>query len=821
MTITRLPSSMFHAARRLLRAPGFTMAATLTLALGIGAVSAAFSVVHAVLLRPLPYPEPDRLLSLSHTLVVGKVLRVEQSDASLLLYRRNNRAFSDFGGYRTTAAALGPTRGADAERVSAAVVMAGFFHALQVVPLGGRVFTEADEQPGAAPVVVIAQRLWERKFGRDTGVLDRPLDVDGVAHQVIGIVPRTVRFPAADTEVWLPLRLEPTKTDSATFEHHAIARLRDGVSADAAAADLQRLLLRLPEELPGRLTRPAIEQTRMQAIVRPLAEVIVGDIDRLLWIVLGAAFFVLAIAGANVANLFFVRAEGRRDAVAVERALGATAGDVFLQFFWEGLLVATAATAIGAAVALSGVVLLQSFPGVIDLPRLAEVRIDSIVLGVAALAAACAAVFASGLPALRFCFSSGASTLGGASRSATADRPRHLLRQGLVVAQVALALVLLVGSGLMARSVWHLRGVRPGFQSEHALTFRLALPSSTYATNDAAVTFYQRALERISALPGVRSAAAVSKLPLDELGRTDSAVFPEDRPVPPGSLPVIHPVVYATPAYFEAAGIPFISGRTFTTSEPPRVVHEVIVSRAFAERYWNGESPLGRRVRIITNGPLYTVVGEVGNVRDASLDRPADEVLYCPLLPVREDPRWAPRDLALVVRTAGSETAMTGAVRDVVRGLDPSLPIYRVRPFSEVVAQASARREITFMLIAGASVVALVLGALGLFGVMSYVMALRTREIAVRLALGAQPAQVRRMVALQGMRAAGIGTVIGLVAATMLTRFLAALLYEVSPKDPVVLAVGASLLLLVAGAASWLPTRRTANIDPASALRAE
>jgi predicted permease len=390
-----------------------------------------------------------------------------------------------------------------------------------------------------------------------------------------------------------------------------------------------------------------------------------------------------------------------------------------------------------------------------------------------------------------------------------------------VVAQVALALVLLVGSGLMARSVWHLRGVQPGFQSEHALTFRLALPSSTYATNDGAVTFYQRALERISALPGVRSAAAVSKLPLDELGRTDSAVFPEDRPVPRGSLPVIHPVVYATPAYFEAAGIPFISGRTFTTSEPPRVVHEVIVSRAFAERYWKGESPLGRRVRILTNGPLYTVVGEVGNVRDTSLDRPADEVLYCPLLPVREDPRWAPRDLALVVRTAGSETAMTGAVRDVVRGLDPSLPIYRVRPFSEVVAQASARREITFMLIAGASVVALVLGALGLFGVMSYVMALRTREIAVRLALGAQPAQVRRMVALQGMRAATIGTVIGLVAATMLTRFLAALLYEVSPKDPVVLAVGASLLLLVAGAASWLPTRRTANIDPASALRAE
>jgi predicted permease len=821
MTITRLPASVRQAARRLRRTPGFTVAATLTLALGIGATTAAFSVVHAVLLRPLPFAEPDRLFSLSHTLVVGRVLQVEQSDASLLFYRRNNRTFADIGGYRTTAAALGPVNGADAERVSAAVVMAGFFPALRVPPVRGRVFTEADEQRGAPPVAMIGEGLWQRKFGGNAAVLNRPLYVDGVAHEIVGIVPESFRFPAGGTDVWLPLQIDPANTDSATFDYYAVARLREGVPAAAAAADLQGLLLRLPEELPGRLTRPAIERTQMQAIVRPLADVVVGDIGRLLWIVAGAAFFVLAIAGANVANLFFVRAEARRGSIGVERALGATPADVFLQFFFEGLLVAAGATVLGALLATGGVAVLQSLDSVIDLPRIAEIRVGAPMIALSGLAALAGALFASGLPALRLGVASMQSSLAGITRSATADRPRHRMRQALVIAQVALALVLLVGSGLMARSVWRLRAVQPGFEPAQAMTFRLALPAATYRTPDETVRFYGRVLDRIGELPGVRRTAAVSKLPLDEQGRTDTAVFAEDRPVPQGSLPGIHPVVYATASYFETAGIPLMSGRSFTTSDPPRLVHEVVVSRAFAERYWKGESPLGKRVRILTAGPWYTVVGEVGNVRDAALDRPSDEILYCPLLPAREDPRWSPRDLALIVRTTGSEASVAGAVRDVVRTLDPSLPIYRIRPFTDVVARAAARREITFILIGGASGVALVLGALGLFGVMSYVMALRTREIAIRLALGARPAQVRLMVAFQGLRAASIGVAIGLAGATLLTRFLAALLYEVSPTDPAVLALGAALLLAVAAVASWLPTRRTTRIDPASALRAE
>lgn len=796
------------------------MAAILTLSIGIGASTAAFSVVHAVLLRPLPYPDPDRLVSLSHTLVAGKALQVEQSDASLLFYERHGQAFSAFGGYRVEAAALGPADGSDAERVPAAHVTGGFFPAMGVSALRGRVFSAADEAAGAPRVVVIGERLWERRFGRDPRILNRVLQVNGAAHEVVGIMPDVLRFPAAETEVWLPLRLDPAKTDSATFDYQAIARLRDGVPLRQAEAELQALLLRLPAEMPGRLTRPAIEQTQMRVLARPLSGVIVGDVGRLLWIVLGAAVFVLAIAATNVANLFLVRGEARRNAVVIEQALGASRTAVVLQFVCEGLLVGALATILGAAVASAGVGLLRSWDDMVDLPRLAEVRVDAIVLAFAGLSAIAATLVASGMSAVRLVSGAMPSSLRW-SPSATADRPRHRARQALVVIQVALALVLLVGSGLMARSVVRLRAVQPGFDPGGATSFRVAVPSARYATPDDSVRFYQSAVNELTRLPGVQQAAAVSKLPLDAQGKTDTAVFIEGRPIPPGSMPGIHPVVYATPGYFEAAGIPIYSGRTLTASDPPRVVHEVVVSRALAERYWPNESPVGKRLRIMLNGPWYTVVGQVGNVRDTALDQGADEVLYAPLLPPREDARWAPRDLALVVRANGDPQALTPAVRDIVRRLDPSLPIYRVRLLDALVAQASARREMTLLLIGGASIVALVLGAIGLFGVMSYVMALRTREIAIRLALGARPAAVRRMVALQGLRAAAIGIVAGLFCATILTRSLAALLFEVSPTDPAVLSAGAAVVLLVAAAASWIPTRRTTSIDPASALRAE
>jgi predicted permease len=813
--------SFRHAARRLARARGFTAAAVLTLTLGIGATTAVFSVVYAVLLRPLPYSAPDQLVSLSHTLVVGGLLRADQSDATILFYRRHNRAFTQLGGYQAAAAGLAPVNGVGAERVPAARVNADVFTVLRVSPLRGRLFTGSDDQPGAAPVLVIGERLWNRKYGGDSSILNRKVDVDGVPHEVIGIVPADVRFPSSDTDLWLPLRLDPAKTESATFDYQAIARLRDGISLDAAEADLQRLLPLLPDEFPGRMTRASIEQTHMRASVRPLAAVVVGDVGRVLWVVLGAASFVLAIACANVANLFLVRAEDRRKSLAVQRALGASPGDILMEFLSEGFLVAGFGGLLGFGAAAAAIRALPLLGDAVDLPRLAEVNIDLAIVAAACLSTMFAALFVSALPALRSGTASMASVLTSAGRSMTASRERHRARQGLVASQVALALILLVGSGLMARSVWRLRSVHPGFTPANAISFRMALPSATYPGSAESVRFFSRAVDGLAAIPGVQATGAVSKLPLDEQGQTDSAVFVEDRPIPPGSLPGIHPVSYATPGYFAAVGIPFITGRSFQRADPPQIVLEAIVSRAFAERYWKGESAIGKRVRIFSTGPWYGVVGVVGSVRGTALDQPADQMVYCPLLPAKEDPRWAPRDLAVVVRTAGDAVNATGRIRDVIRGFDPSLPVYRIRPLTDIVAQASARRLFTLIAIGFASGAALLLGAIGLYGVLSYVVTLRTHEMGIRLALGAQPHEVRRMVSRQGMGVAICGIAVGLLGAVALTRFLAALLFEVSPMDPAVLALATAFLLTVAAAASWLPARRAAAVDPALALRGE
>ncbi len=823
--IEKMPSltqSLQHAARRLVYARGLAFAAILTLALGLAATTTVFTVVNAVLLRPLPYPMPDRLVSLSHTLVVGGSLRVGQSGASILFYGPHNRSFTHFGGYHVTAAGLGPVSGVDAERVPASRVTADLFPALGVLPLRGRLFAESDDQPGAAPVVLFAERLWRRKYGGEPGILNRQLEIDGVPHEVIGIMPAGVRFPASDTELWVPMRLDPAKQETATFDYQAVARLRDGVSIDKAAAELQALLQQLPAEFPGRLTRESIERTQMRASVRPLAAVVVGDVGRVLWVVFGAAGFVLAIACANVTNLFLVLAEGQRNALALKRALGATPIAILMEFLCDGLLVSALAGILGVTIAAVSAKALRSLGDAVDIPRLLEVNIDATVLGVAGLITFFTALLVSGLPALRSGASSRSWVSSLSSRSATAGRARHRARQALVVAQVSLALILLVGSGLMARSVWRLASVKPGFEPANAITFRLALPSVSYPGADESVRFFVRVADAVLSLPGVSAAGAASKLPLDEQGRTDSAVFVEDQPLPPGSFPGIHPVLYATPGYFEAAGIPFLEGRNFPRPDPPRVVLEAVVSRAFAERYWANESPLGKRVRIYSvNGPWYTVIGMVGNVRDKALDQPEDAILYCPLLPAREDPRWTPRDMAFVVRTVGDPVAVAGAIRDVVRGLDPSLPLYRIRPLADIVAHASARRSFTFLLVGSASGVALFLGAIGLYGVMSYVVTLRTREMGIRLAIGAPPNKVRTMVLRQGLAVATLGIAVGLAGAMALTRFLAALLFEVSPTDPAVLAVAAVVLLLVAVAASWLPARRAAVVDLARTLRVE
>ena len=500
----------------------------------------------------------------------------------------------------------------------------------------------------------------------------------------------------------------------------------------------------------------------MRVSVRPLDAVVVGDIGRVLWVVLGAAGLVLAIACANVGNLFLVRAEGRRNALAVQRALGAGPGLIFLEFLSEGLARRRRRRRTWRAVAIAGVEALRSLGSTIDIPRLAEVSVDATVLGVA------------GTPhwlggALRerrsgAALERGVAVVGPQLGEPLDDRgpatPSRAARSRRVAGGARAHRAR--GLGLMARSVWRLRSVQPGFDPASAISFRLALPSATYPGADDSVRFFVRAVDGIAAIPGVRAAGAASKLPLDEQGRTDTAVFVEDRPIPPGSLPGIHPVFYVTPGYFGAAGIPFITGRSFTRPDPPRVRLEAIVSRAFAERYWKDQSPIGRRVRILSNGPWYTVVGVVGNVRDRALDQPEDEI---DLL------SSAPRARGFAMDAARSR--LRRADRGRSRRLDGrnprrrprsrSVPARVPRPRADRYRQRRRPRagRSTFLLIAGASGVALLLGAIGVYGVMSYVVTLRTREIGIRLALGAQPDEVRRMVSRQGLAVAALGIASG------------------------------------------------------------
>jgi len=499
------------ALRRLGRAPAFAVAAALTLMLGVGATTAVFSVINGVLLRPLPYQRAERLVDLSHTITVSGVSSVDQSDATFLYYRRANHVFSDVAAYRVVSVNVGgASRGssaddARAERVAAGRVSASTFAVLGVPALRGRALTDADDQPGAPRVVVLGQRLWERKFGGDPAVVGQSLPIDGVAREVVGIMPAGFRLPSGRTDLWIPLGLDPANTASAAFDYRGVARLRDGVSLQTAAADLQRLLPRVPEAFPGRLTAAAIEQIRMQAVARPLRDVVVGDVGRVLWVVLGAVACVLLVACANVMNLFLVRFEGRQHELAVRRALGAGRSSLVMEFLAEAIVLAAVGGALALGLAAAGVRLLRSLEGEIDIPRLADIGVDGMVLAVAASVTLLAALIVSVLPALRSASLTASGLLGDAGRSVTAGRRRHRVRHTLVVAQLALALVLLAGAGLMARSFQRLRAVPPGFDASHVFTVRVALPRAAYDEPGAAARYINRARDAIGAVPGVRA----------------------------------------------------------------------------------------------------------------------------------------------------------------------------------------------------------------------------------------------------------------------------------------------------------------------------
>jgi len=813
-----------YAWRRLQRAPAFAITAALTLALGIGATTAVFTVVNAVLLRPLPYDHSDELVDLSHTLQLSGINQVRQSDATFLLYRRASHSFSGMGAYSDGAVSLdsdGERGGTEAERATAGFMTADVLRVLRVAPLRGRNFLESEDRPNGNPVVLIGERLWTRRYAADPNIIGRRIAVDGVSREIVGVMREDFRFPVADAELWLPLAFDAAKTEPASFNFSAVGRLAPNATPATAAAELTRILPRVVTEFPSMLSLSMLEQAHVRAVVTPLRDVIVGDIGRVLWVVLGTVGFVLLIACANVANLFLVRAEGRQKELAIRAALGAERRELLAPLATEGAFLAMAGGTAGLALAVPGVRLLQSLGNGIDIPRLAEVGVDGRVLAFTLAVTAVAALGFSLLPMLRVGSIRLVTALKDLGRSATVGRDRHRTRMALVVSQVALALLLLAGSGLMARSFARLRSVSPGFDATNVLTFRIATPDARYRTPVDRYRLYESVETALRSLPGVRSAGGTAWLPLSDAGHDNGAIWVEDHPTPEGSVPPVHDQINATTGYFATMGIPLLAGRWFSTIDPARPPLEALVSRSFAQRYWKNESPIGKRLHAGPTDQWHTVIGVVGDVRIEGLDHEPPQAVYFPAIDAQDTVLYAPGAFSFVVRASGDPDALMTAARGVLRRLAPAVPIFSLQPMTAVVTRASARTSFTLLMLGIASGAALLLGAVGIYGVISYMVSLRTREIGVRMALGAAPAEIGRMVSRQGLTMAGMGVGIGLIAALLLTRYLRALLFEVSPTDPLTLGGVSLALLVVALAASWLPARRAARVEPAVALRSE
>jgi len=806
-----LAQELRHGLRRLTRNPGFTLASVVTLALGIGATTAVYSVVHSIVLRPLPYPESDRLVWLDHAGPgIGTARGLGMTRGLYAYYRGRVTAFEDMATWTPMEVNI---TGDEPERVRALATTPELFRTLGVRAEHGRVFGAGSEDV-ASGTVVISHRFWMRRYGGDPDAVGRVLSFTGVPLEIIGVMPAGFAFPDPHVDLWTPVTIDPGLSSFGGFSWQGIARLAPGVTRAAAEAEVRALIPGLRERFGvGRM----LDDSGLTPVFPSLKEEVVREAERTLWILLGSVCFVLLLACANVANLVLVRAEGRQRETAVRRALGAGRLDVLRYHLAEGVLIALAGGALGVALAGLAVRILVA-TGPETLPRLAEVSVSPAVLGFALLLVAGTAVVFALVPALRR-GPSMAATMKSGDRRASAGR-RAAGRGALVVTQVALALVLLIATGLMSRSFVHLVRYDPGFDSDSRLTFRVGLSPHAYPDDRSSAAFHREALDGLAAIPGVEVAGATTCLPLcDRWGGTQLSV--EGRPDDPSSVPRVVAIRRVNESYFEALGIRLVTGRL-----PNRFDHEsetgaAVISREVVDAYWPDEDPLGRRFQPGSGGSdWYTVVGVVADTPINGYAADPPPIAYLPLV-YGSDGSNSPYELSYVLRTSVPPQRVIPAVREVIRSLDADVPISDVATMEEIVAAANVQTAFTTVMLGIAAGIALLLGVVGIYGVISYAVGRRTREIGIRLALGARAGQVTRRILRDEGRVTALGLVVGLAGAFALTRLMRSLLFGVSPTDPVSFAGAAGLLAIVALLATWVPARRSARIDPARTLRAE
>jgi putative ABC transport system permease protein len=789
-------SELRFAARRLRRAPSFAAAVVLVLALGVGTTTAVFSLVNGILLEPLPFPEPGRLVRLTHTVRDAGAATVDQSDASVMLYQGAAHVFDGVAAWRFDNGILGASDPSQsAIRVRGARVTSNFFDVMGVRPMLGRAFAPGEDRPGTNRVVVLSHRLWQQRLHGDPNAVGRLVVVNDVPRTIVGIMPKQFAYPANHVEVWLPLARDPAQGQ--TFDLVGIGRLKRGVSTASAQADLARVL--------GASSPATSAQSHLAPQVQSLRDSIVGPVSRLLWLVFGGVVLVLLVACTNVAGLFLVRAERMQLELAVRGALGSGLGGMLALTLSESLLLSAVAGSAGVWLAALAMSAARSAGSALSLPRLEEVGVDTRVLLFALGITMFCALAVSVLPLLRARGASVAQVLRGAGGGAAGGRSHKAARDALVMAQIALGVVLVAASGLMTRSFLRLSAVQPGFDPDHVVTSGVLLPFARYGA-DSRVNFFEALVREGKAIPGVRDVGLTDWVPLSG-DHQDMAIEVE---APPSQAN--HAFARVDASYLKALRIPLLRGRTFGPQDVAHPADEVIVTRAFAGRYWPGTSPLGKRVRPV-GGPWHTIVGEVGDAHYDALDTPASEMVYFPIV--------IPGTPSLVVRTDSREGETLSAIRGIVRTLDPAVPTFDEGSLRQLVDDSSARARALVVLLAMASVVTSLLAAVGLYGIMAYTVSIRRRELGIRMALGARPCDVSRMVSLLGLRLASVGIAIGLASTLLTSQLLRGLLYGVSPTDLVTLSVTPVAVFVVAFVATWIPARQAAAVHPSEALRSQ
>ncbi len=797
-----------YGARMLRKSKGFTAIAVLTLALGIGANTAVFSVVNAVLLKPLPYGNPDRLVFLTEW--SEQVPNMSFSMANFKDVRDQNRVFDSVFGYNSTSFIL-TVEGGEPERLNVRQVTSGIFDTLQKAPLVGRAFTADEDKPGAPPVILLSEGLWERRFARDPGVVGKTLTLSGETFSVIGVMPGSFHGSWKTADGFAPLlRLEDRLGGENQRGNHpgiyVIGRMKEDVTVDEARTDIKSVAKRLTEEHPQ-------SNARQSMTVESMIDAVAGELKPALMMLLGAVFLVLLIACANVANLLLSRAADRQKEMALRMAVGGGRTRLIRQLLTESVLLSSLGGLVGVGLGFAGVKgLVASLPT--NVPRADEIGVDLSVLAFTAVVAMVTGLVFGLAPAWKISKADMNETLKENGRG-TATPGQHRLRNTLVVAEISLALILLVGAGLLLRSFYRVIEADPGIRSTGVLTASLPLPQSRFSTPESRAALVERVIEKAKASPGVRTAAAT--LPL--LGGWQSSFLVEGRPEPlPGQRPSAD-TIRVTPDYFKAMGVRVLEGRVFEPTDRIGTTPVCIIDETFAKAHFPGESPLGKRVKFGGHGdmtvPWMEIVGIAAHVKNYGVDQPSRVEIYLPFNQVNSSTP------TIVLETSGDPAALAAGLREAVRSVDPEIPLFAVRTLDEIISSQTAQRRLAVVLISVFASAALLLAAIGIYGVMSYAVALRTTEIGIRMALGAERDDISRMVLRFGVKMSFIGVAVGLVASFGLARTMAGLLFQTSVTDPPTFSIVPLLLMSVALVACYVPARRATRVDPLVALRSE